>query len=919
MTKKVSLDSNHSTPSVTAELLDVAIDPSSTMIVSCLLGGRMVAASAEKITEDEKAVFRESIQGSLHFAEPELITAFLEEAMRGEYEPENDLSHLAKLVESFDHYANLHLFAFACEVASVRLESLPEELPVLSKLATLLGVNIHHKDALLYVYCKYSGGLSPDRHTLEEIISVLHPDVLPEFGVAIHEMAIDHVRRVEEHLAERGLGDSVESTVERGRVESDEEVDSEQASPSRGGDADTQGATSKLAESVNHTPKKETLLEVSERVQELPSEVLYERHREDVKRINERVADDQFRISVVGAFSSGKSTLLNALCREVGEELFPTAMIPCTGAVTVLRYGPQVKYWKRSTKNDHEEVISRDEFKQLVELPPTMERIDHLSATDLDALVVDYPLTLCESGIEIVDSPGLNENPQRTRITEQYLKQSDAVIYVMTVQQMASLQDRKHVEELVDRIGTDNLFFVINCYDKVAGTGDEEKVLARAQSFFEKVYEDEIDNWFNERIHFLSALEVVNHSQNGQSESQYVHDFQSFEAIVGNYLADVKGAKRLQQLSDELMEVLARTYVHAESLAHEVTLDIEDVEEERSSLKAALRQFKRSKQKIRRAEESAEHTIKRAAKNIFRDIDDTLEDWFARLPKHLQKRSTQWESDASPLFSKKQIQKDFSEQAQEDISSFINSWKEEAAMPTIANHFEEMIRHLNKDFEDIKEEMNELRSLSDKTFEAPEDSEDSGAFISFVRGAAGFAAGGPLGAFVGATMNWKDVAVNAATNTAIGFGLGVAGIASGGVLIPLVAIVGAVQAWKGADKIRESIRQQTLETATDHISEIRGQVTSSVRTELGSNLNEMAEQTRELVERELSEIEEQIRQELSALEQISEEAEEQKRLLSEKESRVAQVKAISGKVAPLSSLSFEEIVSQTGHSVDRVT
>jgi predicted GTPase len=59
---------------------------------------------------------------------------------------------------------------------------------------------------------------------------------------------------------------------------------------------------------------------------------------EEIGKVSRKLQSQRFRLAVVGEFSQGKSTLLNAL---LGEEIQPVRAIPCSGTVTVLKYGTQ--------------------------------------------------------------------------------------------------------------------------------------------------------------------------------------------------------------------------------------------------------------------------------------------------------------------------------------------------------------------------------------------------------------------------------------------------------------------------------------------------------------------------------------------------------------------------------------------------
>ncbi|MGO9687612.1 MAG: dynamin family protein, partial [Syntrophobacteraceae bacterium] len=53
-----------------------------------------------------------------------------------------------------------------------------------------------------------------------------------------------------------------------------------------------------------------------------------------------KLEEEAFNLVVLGQFKRGKSTFINAL---LGENILPTAIVPLTSVVTILRYGPKLK------------------------------------------------------------------------------------------------------------------------------------------------------------------------------------------------------------------------------------------------------------------------------------------------------------------------------------------------------------------------------------------------------------------------------------------------------------------------------------------------------------------------------------------------------------------------------------------------
>jgi len=71
----------------------------------------------------------------------------------------------------------------------------------------------------------------------------------------------------------------------------------------------------------------------------------------EIAKISRKLESQRFRLAVIGAFSKGKSTLLNAL---LGEEIQPVQDIPRSGTLTVLKYSWQqrgIRYFQDFTKS----------------------------------------------------------------------------------------------------------------------------------------------------------------------------------------------------------------------------------------------------------------------------------------------------------------------------------------------------------------------------------------------------------------------------------------------------------------------------------------------------------------------------------------------------------------------------------------
>src|SRR4028119_1646228 len=135
---------------------------------------------------------------------------------------------------------------------------------------------------------------------------------------------------------------------------------------------------------------------------------------EDINVASKNLRQGVFRLLVLGDMKRGKSTFLNAL---IGENLLPSDVNPCTGLVTILRYGSEKKVTLYFNDGQSPKKLDFKNFKQNYTIDPAeakrLEEEKKPAFPDIDCAVVEYPLPLLEKGIEIVDSPGLNDTEAR--------------------------------------------------------------------------------------------------------------------------------------------------------------------------------------------------------------------------------------------------------------------------------------------------------------------------------------------------------------------------------------------------------------------------------------------------------------------------------------------------------------------------
>jgi len=259
---------------------------------------------------------------------------------------------------------------------------------------------------------------------------------------------------------------------------------------------------------------------------------------EETRKVSHKLRSQRFRVAVVGEFSQGKSTLLNAL---LGEEIQPVRAIPCSGTVTILKYGAQKRVVCRY-QDGREEEIPFEQYQDKAAIPEDAA-MDCFSGEqthfDIEEIIFEHPdLELCRHGVEIVDSSGLNENPDRTAITQKLLKDTDAAIFLTNASRSLTQGERDLLQDLRTKLNggkdepADNLFIVGNFMDLVRTEKDRHQVQQRIERFVQG--QNPIIAGEN-RVHFISAQAALDAIIKG-SDNEYLKTFQNFTQSLEKFL-----------------------------------------------------------------------------------------------------------------------------------------------------------------------------------------------------------------------------------------------------------------------------------------------------------------------------------------------------------------------------------------------
>ena len=224
---------------------------------------------------------------------------------------------------------------------------------------------------------------------------------------------------------------------------------------------------------------------------------------------SEKIKEGIFQVMFTGAFSSGKSTLLNALMRQ---EILTATIKPETAIITKIIFGKDKKVIVVKKSTDPK---TGEHYKEEMTVENFFEEY-RVSQEDPDKFVkkVDYAvLQLPDEGIggntvQLVDSPGTQNSAADNDIAHGFINKADAVVYLINAVEPFNQADKEFIAKNYTGKHMKNLFFVINRIDCVSEDqipNLESHAYNQLRDVFTRVDGSFDENLFKSRVFYTNA------------------------------------------------------------------------------------------------------------------------------------------------------------------------------------------------------------------------------------------------------------------------------------------------------------------------------------------------------------------------------------------------------------------------------
>jgi hypothetical protein len=169
------------------------------------------------------------------------------------------------------------------------------------------------------------------------------------------------------------------------------------------------------------------------------------------------------------------------------------------------------------------------------------EKEKQIHDSPFEKLELFWPLELCENGVELIDSPGLNASDVGTQITTKYLNKVDAILFVLSCAQLGTSTELKTIET-IRTYGFEDIFFVCNYFDSVRGKKDEQKVKDSAVKKFAHLTQRGGEN---NGIFFISARDATEGYEEHNQDKVRLSGILSLENSLESFLSQESGRSKL--------------------------------------------------------------------------------------------------------------------------------------------------------------------------------------------------------------------------------------------------------------------------------------------------------------------------------------------------------------------------------------
>ncbi|NBH83570.1 hypothetical protein D7X88_11865 [bacterium C-53] len=591
----------------------------------------------------------------------------------------------------------------------------------------------------------------------------------------------------------------------------------------------------------------------------------------ELDELSQKIQNDAFKIMVTGTFKNGKSTFINAM---LGEEVLPAYALPCTAVINEVKYGVlkrAVLHFRNPLPDSlpnqlapkavrHMEQykgraipsleIPYDEIEDYVVIPMGADEKQMKLQSPYEKVELFYPLELLKNGVEIIDSPGLNEDETRTRVTMDYLMKVDAILYVLNANAICAGDEMRFVKNDLRGGNIDSVFFVVNRFDQIRAR-EQPEICRYAELKLKEFYEQP-------ELFCVSALNALEGRLEGNDTLVEESGMTPLEKRLTEFLTEEKGKAKLISPARQVRHILSREALEVVIPRERKLLEtsLKDLENKYAKIRPKLEIITREKdQKKAELDMKIERSARKFERSALRKISEIMDS----IPTWVEEYTPPTSLGAIPTKKKtEQVVTEISEYLKTKTEDEYREWQNSVLKSLIEEEADSIFGAVEQDISRIFSEIDSIHiELTDSEYDA-----NPVPVWQRVAGVAGGLMIGDVGLAFSGGVNGigKEFAKTAAFELGAGFMLGLFGILNPVTLIAVVVAAFLYNFGKGASKAMDKLKKKVSEAvAKDLSNEKADKMARDLADGIKCKFEELEEQIIDSISKEVDDIDRQVK------------------------------------------------------------
>ncbi len=591
----------------------------------------------------------------------------------------------------------------------------------------------------------------------------------------------------------------------------------------------------------------------------------------ELDELSQKIQNDAFKIMVTGTFKNGKSTFINAM---LGEEVLPAYALPCTAVINEVKYGVlkrAVLHFRNPLPDSlpnqlapkavrHMEQykgraipsleIPYDEIEDYVVIPMGADEKQMKLQSPYEKVELFYPLELLKNGVEIIDSPGLNEDETRTRVTMDYLMKVDAILYVLNANAICAGDEMRFVKNDLRGGNIDSVFFVVNRFDQIRAR-EQPEIRRYAELKLKEFYEQP-------ELFCVSALNALEGRLEGNDTLVEESGMTPLEKRLTEFLTEEKGKAKLISPARQVRHILSREALEVVIPRERKLLEtsLKDLENKYAKIRPKLEIITREKdQKKAELDMKIERSARKFERSALRKISEIMDS----IPTWVEEYTPPTSLGAIPTKKKtEQVVTEISEYLKTKTEDEYREWQNNVLKSLIEEEADSIFGAVEQDISRIFSEIDSIHiELTDSEYDA-----NPVPVWQRVAGVAGGLMIGDVGLAFSGGVNGigKEFAKTAAFELGAGFMLGLFGILNPVTLIAVVVAAFLYNFGKGASKAMDKLKKKVSEAvAKDLSNEKADKMARDLADGIKCKFEELEEQIIDSISKEVDDIDRQVK------------------------------------------------------------